>query len=105
MFRNEAGAEGMDKAGGEGMATVRAWAAERQEVARTAHRAMLAEDVDKVWVEDKATAEAWIVNKARTAVKAKALAEDKVVVGIAEAGQAVLVLLVSQLKIVTETKP
>lgn len=105
MFRNKARAGAMDVAWVEDKATDRAWAEEEQGIARTVHRVILAEDVDKVGVEAMATAEAWIVNKARTAVKAKALAEDKVAVGIAEAGQAVLVLIVSHLKIVTETKP
>ncbi len=46
-------------------------------------------------VMDKATAEALVARNTRVAVKAKTLAEDRVVVGIAEAEQAVLVLLVS----------
>ncbi|GAI80202.1 unnamed protein product, partial [marine sediment metagenome] len=43
----------------------------------------------------RATAEVWVARNTRVAVKTKTLAEDRVVVGIAEAEQAVLVLLVS----------
>jgi len=46
-------------------------------------------------VMDKATAEVLVARNAKVAVKTKTLAEDRVVVGIAEAEQAVLVLLVS----------
>ena len=129
-----------NKAGQEAKASVRAWGAETQEVARIAHRAMLAEGVGKageevkvrataeawvvetedvvkvvhrvmlvgaegkVWEEAEvtATAEVWVVKKARVAVKAKPLTEGRVVVGIAEAEQAVPVLLVRQVKTVTE---
>jgi len=91
-------AEDVDKVGVAARATAEAWVVEGREVARTAHRAMLAEDVDKVGVAARATDRAWV------AVKAKALAEDRVVVGIATAKQTALVLIVSQAKAVTEAE-
>ena len=69
--KNKAGQEA------EAKATVRAWAVKRQEVATIVHRVMLAEDVDKVGVEARATAEALVAKNAKVAVKTKALAEAR----------------------------
>jgi hypothetical protein len=99
-------AEVVDKAGEEveARATAEAWVVETQDVLTAVHRVMLVVAEDKGWeeVEARATAEVWVVKKARVAVKANTLAEDRVVVGIAEAEQAVPVLLVRQAKTVIE---
>ena len=88
----------------EARATAEAWVVQTEDVVTVVHRVMLVGAEDKVWeeVEAKATAEVWVVKKARVAVKAKTLTEDRVVVGIAEAEQAVPVLPVRQVKTVTE---
>jgi hypothetical protein len=99
-------AQDADKAGDEveARATVRAWGAERQEVAIVVHRVMLAKVVDKAGEEVEATAEVCVMKKARVVVKVKTLAEDRVVVGIAGAEQAVLVVIVSQVRTVAEVE-